>query len=179
MSCTTRAAASQYRGVHCDTYSQDHCTWHWLWKRWGKVSQLLYVVEYECFETVTGLAFEHSRVWDMVMLTDASWDTTAKVFTRALVINVLISRCKPHEEDGGGGVSVHQWATCLSDLSRHWGMLSGENRETAVEESRARVMYRLGDIIGRYWPIKVILVLICISVHVVPYVLIWKTGFTL
>lgn len=65
---------------------------------------------FECFEMVTRLAFERSRVWGaLVVLTDAPHVMTAKVFTRALVINVLISRCKHQEEDrSSGGVTAHQ-----------------------------------------------------------------------
>lgn len=63
---------------------------------------------------VTGPAEGNVNWWGSMW-----WDTTAKLSTWALVINVLISRCKRQEEEWGGGYFA------LVSYYPAWAMLKG------------------------------------------------------
>lgn len=62
---------------------------------------------------VTGPAEGNVNWWGSMW-----WDTTAKLSTWALVINVLISRCKHQEEEWGGLLCVSKLLPSLSHVER-------------------------------------------------------------
>lgn len=90
VSCTMRAAASQYRRAHCNTYSQDHCTWHWFGK--DQIKKPLRVEAYEeARNSNSNIHMKKRCLFDAAafgmlylcrLMCQMSWDTTVKVTWR-------------------------------------------------------------------------------------------------